>query len=84
MDTLELCRNYSETCFCDNLCLSNNMYYVTFILLFLHNTFHIKINLYLATTCLMWAYFSVPLEGHIRLVWLYIFVVNEKKIVYVI
>ena len=29
------------------------------------------INLYLATSCLMWPYFNLPLKVHIRHVWLY-------------
>ena len=52
--------------------LSNNLYYVILILIQLHSAFHINKNLYLATTCLMWPYFSVALEGCIRQVLLYL------------
>ena len=53
--------------------LCNNLYYVTLISIFVHTVFTIsyKLNLYLATTCLMWPYFNVPMEGHIRQVIIY-------------
>jgi hypothetical protein len=70
---------YSQTCLSDHLLLSNNVYYVPLIFISLHSAFHITLNLYLATTCLMWAYFSVPLEGHIGQVWLYIVLILQNK-----
>ena len=45
--------------------LSNNLYYETLIFTSIHSAFHINLTLYFATTCFMWHYFNVPLEGHI-------------------
>ena len=41
-----------------------------------------RLNLYKATTCLMWPYFTVPLEGHIRHVWLHMYIRIHLKILY--
>jgi len=69
---------YSQTYFSDHL-LNNNFNYVTLILISLHSAFHIKKNLYIVTTCLIWPYFNVPLEGHTRQVWLYTQLTNFYK-----
>ena len=39
-----------------------------------------KLNLYSATTCLMWPFFFPPLKSHIRQVWLYLSWLAEKSL----
>ena len=64
-----------QTCFSEWPPLfSNYLYYMYMTLIFIYfplQWISYKLNLYLATTCPMWPYFTVPLEGHIRQVWLY-------------
>jgi hypothetical protein len=61
--------------FCQT-CLSDHIYQaycVALILISLYSAFYINLTCILGTTCLMWPYFNIPLEGHIRQVWLYIY-----------
>jgi antibiotic biosynthesis monooxygenase (ABM) superfamily enzyme len=50
--------------------LINNLYYVTLIFIFFIVHF-ILIKPVLSDHCIMWPYFTVPYDGHIRQVWLY-------------
>ena len=49
-----------------------NLCYVTLIFISLDSAFHINWTCIKWPPIFMWPYFTVPLEGHIRKVWLYL------------
>jgi len=49
--------------------LTNILYYAVLISISLYSSFLINKNLYLATSCLMFPYFNVQLDDHIRQAW---------------